>query len=92
VNGQGTDIVKHSAWVISLFALSVLAGPGSAYEGSPQPILGDEMSDAMVTSSVTSTADKSCRAEMPKAMNTARGFDIFSAIAPKQSTAEEATP
>jgi hypothetical protein len=84
--------VKHSVWFVSLIAMLMTGGQGRAFEGSPQPILGDEMSDAMVTSSVTSTADKSCRAEMPKAMNTARGFDIFSAIAPKQSTAEEATP
>jgi hypothetical protein len=85
--------VKQVVWFISFAALALTARQANAFEGSPHPVVvGDEMSDAMTTSSVSRPTAKSCSATTPASMYPARGFDILSAIAPKQTSAEEATP
>jgi hypothetical protein len=72
------------AWLVPI--------PALAHDSERAHVVGDEMSDAMPTSSIAKNAGGSCDAERPASMSTARGFDILSAIGPKTGSASEATP
>lgn len=58
---------------------------------SPQTIQGDEMPDAMATSSVSKAPAPSCSGK-PTEMGPLGRIDITGSLQPKQSTASEATP
>jgi hypothetical protein len=83
----------YSKLLAAIIAIS-FAGtiPAMAHDSERSQIAGDEMSDAMPTSSFSKASGSSCAAEKTTAMNAARGFDILSAIGPKTSSASEATP
>jgi hypothetical protein len=58
----------------------------------PSAVFGDELSDALSTSSIAMPNHRSCSAEKPVAMTSPRNFDILSAIGPRVSSVGDATP
>ncbi len=82
--------LKFLVSVVGFFYLGAV--PVNAHDSERTRVPGDEMSDAIATSSISKMPSGSCMAERPTAMTTARGFNILSAIGPKATSASEATP
>lgn len=59
---------------------------------SPETVIGDETSDAMITSSVSPAKEMSCNAEKLGIKSSTHAFNMSYAFGPKLSVFEEPSP
>jgi hypothetical protein len=59
---------------------------------SPKTVIGDETSDAMITSSVSPAKEMSCNAEKLGIKSSTHAFNMSYAFGPKLSVFEEPSP